>query len=99
MSEVTGESPQMWGSSIIGFGVHHYIYETGREGDTVKVGFAPRKQALVLYGLKFYEVNIELLKNLGPHTSGKGCLYIKDLDAIDLPILKELILTAYASKS
>jgi len=51
MKSATGEAPRMWGPSIIGFGTHHYKYESGREGDTVLVGFSPRKPATVLYGV------------------------------------------------
>lgn len=41
MKEVTGCEPKMWGSSIIGFDQYHYKYESGREGDFLKVGFSP----------------------------------------------------------
>jgi hypothetical protein len=51
MKRATGEEPKMWGPSIIGFGTHHYKYESGREGDTLLVGFSPRKPATVLYGV------------------------------------------------
>src|SRR5580692_3968930 len=51
MKNATGEKPKMWGPSIIGFGIQHYKYESGREGDTVLVGFSPRKPATVLYGV------------------------------------------------
>ena len=43
MKDATGEEPGMWGPSIIGFGSYHYRYESGREGDTMLVGFSPRK--------------------------------------------------------
>jgi len=49
MEEITGQHPTMWGSSIIGFGTHHYRYESGREGEWFQAGFAPRKNALTLY--------------------------------------------------
>jgi hypothetical protein len=49
MKDATGEKPKMWGPSIIGFGAIHYKYESGREGDTVLVGFSPRKSATVLW--------------------------------------------------
>jgi hypothetical protein len=32
-----------------------------------------------------------LLKKLGKHSLGKGCLYIKRLDDVHLPTLKKLI--------
>jgi len=51
MKNATGEAPRMWGPSIIGFGTYRYKYESGREGETVLVGFSPRKPATVLYGV------------------------------------------------
>src|SRR5262249_27825352 len=76
MQSATGEKPKMWGSSIIGFGSYHYVYDSGREGDMPLVGFSPRKAATVLYlmlGTGSYEAQ---LAKLGKHTTGKGCLYI-----------------------
>jgi hypothetical protein len=41
MQSVSRRKPVMWGSSIIGFGDYHYVYESGREGDTAMIGFRP----------------------------------------------------------
>ena len=49
MQEITQQPPKMWGTSVVGFGEYHYKYKTGREGDWFLTGFAPRKQALILY--------------------------------------------------
>ena len=51
MVRVTGAPATMWGPAIVGFGCRHYRYDSGREGDTLRVGFAARKGTLVLYGL------------------------------------------------
>ena len=92
MSEATGEQPKMWGPTIVGFGSYHYKYATGREGDMPIVGFSPRKQNLTLYVLMYgFEEQADLLKKLGKHTTGKGCLYIKRLSDVDLPTLKKII--------
>ena len=91
MKQVTGREPRMWGSSIVGFGSYHYTYESGREGDMPLAGFSPRKQNLTLYNMGGFERYDDLLKKLGKHTTGKGCLYIKRLDDVDLPTLKSLI--------
>jgi hypothetical protein len=91
MQQVTGLEPRMWGSSIVGFGSYHYTYASGRQGDMMLAGFAPRKQNLTLYNMGGFERYDELLKKLGKHTTGKGCLYIKRLDDIDVPTLKNLI--------
>jgi len=102
MEEATGLKPVLWGSSIVGFGKHHYVYESGREGDTAVVGFAVRKNAIVLYGVLFYsqnEGNVKLAQKLGPHTHGKGCLYIKSLSDVDLAVLKEMVENAFRARS
>lgn len=98
MKRVTGEKPKMWGPSIIGFGTNHYRYESGREGDTVLVGFSPRKPATVLYGVTGSKSAEALLAKLGKHTTGKGCLYIKKLSDVDEKVLEELIVKSVAAK-
>jgi hypothetical protein len=95
MRGVTGHPPKMWGSSIVGFGQYHYRYESGREGDSLLTGFAPRKQELVLYlgpGID----NEKLMAKLGKHKAGKGCLYVKALDDIDRTVLKALVTESVA---
>jgi hypothetical protein len=74
MREVTRMEPMMWGSSIVGFGSYHYRYASGREGDTMLVGFSPRKQNLTIYNMGGIDPDDDLLKQLGKHTTGKGCL-------------------------
>jgi hypothetical protein len=91
MKEITQAEPVMWGASIIGFGSYHYCYESGREGDWFLTGFSPRKQNLTLYIMSGFEQYDALLARLGKHTTGKACLYIKRLEDIDLPTLKELV--------
>ena len=49
MRQIMGLGPEMWGSSIIGFGDYHYRYASGRESDIFLAGFAHRKQNLSLY--------------------------------------------------
>jgi len=91
MKDVTKLEPVMWGDSIIGFGTYHYRYESGREGDMPLTGFSPRKQSLTLYIMSGFDRYDALLEKLGKHTTGKSCLYVKRLDDIDLPTLKELV--------
>lgn len=88
--EVTGEEPELWGS-IVGFGRRPYTTADGKDHDWFAVGLAPRKSALTLYGLTYYGSNTDLLERLGPHTTGKGCLYLKRLDGVDLDILRKLV--------
>ncbi|MFI6445582.1 DUF1801 domain-containing protein [Kitasatospora sp. NPDC050543] len=92
MAEVTGAAPVMWGTSIVGFGTYHYRYATGREGDWPPVALSPRKQALTVYLAEGFEGRYaQLVARLGPVTTGKGCLYIKRLDAVDGNALRELV--------
>ena len=90
MQEVTGEKPVLWGPSIIGFGKYHYKYDSGREGDNLKVGFSPRKQAFAIYGLNT-EDNHKIIEKLGNYKQAKGCIYIKSLSKVDIEILKKMI--------
>jgi hypothetical protein len=91
MQEATGAEAAMWGESVVGFGVYHYTYASGRKGDWPLVGFAPRKQNLTLYIMSGFEGYDELLKRLGKYKSSKACLYINRLSDVDLPTLKDLI--------
>jgi hypothetical protein len=97
MRDVTGEEPVMWGPSIVGYGLMHYTYASGRDGDWMKVGFSPRKAALSLYGLKSGPEAEDLLSRLGPHTASVGCVYVKRLDEVDEAVLRTLIALAAAT--
>lgn len=91
MKTITGCEPKMWGSTIIGFGEYHYKYESGREGDWLKVGFSPRKREFSLYIMSGFSRFEQMLDKLGKHRTGKSCLYVKRLSDIDVDVLKELI--------
>ncbi len=91
MKEVTGNRPAMWGTSIVGYGSYHYKYASGREGDWPLVGFSPRKQNLVVYIMAGFSQYDALMKKLGQYKTGSSCLYIKRLDDIHKPTLKQLI--------
>ena len=84
----------MWGS-IVGFGGYHYRYDSGREGDAPRVGFAARKAALTLYLGE--PLPVDLLDRLGKHTTGKGCVYLKRLGDADAGMLEALIAAAHAA--
>ena len=92
MQEITGEPAAMWGTSIVGFGVYHYRYASGHEGDAPLASFSPRSQHLAIYLVgEFGDRHRSALARLGPHKTGKGCLYVKRLDDVDLDALRELI--------
>jgi hypothetical protein len=94
MQRVTGQEPRMW-ASIVGFGEYHYRYATGREGDAPAAGFAPRKAATTVYVLDGVDAYRDLLDRLGPHTTGVGCIYIKDLEKVDLDALEAIVGRSY----
>lgn len=55
------------------------------------IGFSPRKAALSLYIRMGFEKEATLMKKLGKHTTGVGCLYITKLSDVDLKVLETLI--------
>jgi hypothetical protein len=91
LKRVTGAAPKMWGSSIVGYGNYHYVYDSGRESDWFLAGFSPRKQALTLYIMSGFKGQEAVMKRLGKHSTGKSCLYIRKLDDVDLDVLEELV--------
>lgn len=92
LTQWTGEPPVMWASSIVGFGSYRYRYDTGHEGTAALVGFSPRKANLVVYLVGGVQDRYpQLLERLGPHKVGKGCLYLKRLDDVDLEVLRALV--------
>ena len=95
MEKLTGEPAAMWGSSIVGFGSHHYKYASGREGDFFNVGFSPGKQNLTVYIMPGFERFAELMNKLGKYKTGKSCLYLNKLEDVDMKVLKKLIKESY----
>ncbi|MFC6285332.1 DUF1801 domain-containing protein [Nocardioides sp. GCM10027113] len=91
MRRVTGADPVMWGSSIIGFGRQPYTTADGKQHEWFAVGLSPRKASLTLYGLTYYDSNQDLLQRLGPHTTGKGCVYVKRFDELDGGVFEQLV--------
>ena len=97
MESISKQKPVMWGTAIIGFGTRHYVYASGREGDTMIVGFSPRKQALTLYLAGGLEPLGSELSKLGKYETGKGCLYITSLKDVDITVLKKILTKSYRS--
>ena len=94
MRRVTGEEPRMW-ATVVGFGQYHYKYASGREGDSAAAGFAARAAATTVYLSDGIGAHADLLEKLGPHTTGVGCLYLKNLDDIDLEVLETIVRRSY----
>lgn len=87
---ITGREPELWSGGIVGFGSCHYAYPTGTEGDVPIAAFAARKTSTTVYLLDV-EAHREALNALGPHTAGVGCLYVKDLEKVDLGVIEAIV--------
>jgi hypothetical protein len=94
LAEITDKQPKMWGN-MVGYGEYHYVYESGREGDAFRIGFANRKQALTVYIMPGYDDLKSYLDKLGKYKIGKSCLYIKRLEDIDTAVLHEIMVYAW----
>ena len=93
--KATGHEPKLWGDTMIGFDQYHYVYESGREGDSFLAGFSPRKQNTVVYITDGCKDHADTLARLGKHKSSVSCLYINKLDDVDMAVLEELLTTSY----
>jgi hypothetical protein len=94
---VTGQSPKMWGPSIVGYGLCRYTYESGRSGDMPLAAFAIRGRDLVVYVDAGGEKQQTLLSKLGKHSMGKSCLYFRQLADLHKPTLQKLVTNSVAS--
>jgi len=97
MQRVSGHPPKMWGR-MVGFGHHHYVYDSGREGDIFEIGFASGKGDISLYlnatGASTGAERAAALARLGKYREGKGCVYIKRLSDVDAGVLEALCAAA-----
>jgi hypothetical protein len=96
MARATGEPPVV-DRNAVGFGSYDYRYASGHAGTAAAAGFAPRKSALVVYVMDGVGAHADLLARLGPHTTGVGCIYIKDLELVDLAVLEQIVGNSYAT--
>ena len=96
MERLSGEPAVLWSYGIVGFGRYHYRYDSGREGHAGRIGFSPRAKELVLYLIGGFPRHQALMDRLGKHKTGKSCLYIRRLSAVDEAVLEELIVEALA---
>ncbi len=94
MAELSGERAKMWGAAIIGYGTYHYKYASGREGEFMRIGFAPRAQNIVLYIMPGFSISQDLMAKLGKHKTGKSCLYINKLADLDMDVLRALMIAS-----
>lgn len=98
MTKATTFEATMWGTSIVGFGSYHYVYESGREGDSCLVGFSSRKGDISIYLVGNFPERDGLLAVLGKHKVAKACLYIRKLDDVDTKVLHKLVVASVAAR-
>lgn len=91
MRKASGKRAKMWGATMVGYGRYHYKYDSGREGDALRIGFSPRKSNIAIYIMPGFTGFKGLLKKLGKHKTGSSCLYINKLDDVDIDVLNEII--------
>lgn len=97
LRKATGKAPAMWGPSIVGYGSMRYEDSKGHANDWFPVGFSPRRAALTIYLMVGLRAHAALLKDLGPHKVGGGCLYITHLADIDHKVLSRLVARSMAT--
>lgn len=88
--------PKMWGTSIVGFGIYNYKYDSGREGTAPLTGISSRANAITLYLSANFDKREELLLKFGKHKTGKGCIYIQKLEDINSDILIKMVKNSIA---
>lgn len=98
MEEETGEQGRLWSGTMVGFGSYRYRYASGREGESFRIGFAPRAQGMSLYLMSDFEGEEALMKRVGKHKMGKCCMTFKRLDDMDEPALRELVRKSFRGK-
>lgn len=94
--KITGQSPKMWGPSIVGYGSLPYTYESGRTGEMPMAAFAIRGREIVVYMYVESAGQQALLSKVGKHKMGKTCMHIKKLDDIDMSVLEKLVVGGIA---
>lgn len=97
METATAERAQMWGAAIVGCATYRYTYASGQRGDWPLVAFSPRKNDLTIYLMPGFEQQSAMLQRLGPHKTGKVCLYLKRLADVDLDVLRQLVEASVAA--
>lgn len=97
LARATGQAPAMWGTAIVGFGVHRYPLAGGKTGTICAVGFSSRKAEIVLYGLLEGDAP-PLPAGLGRVKTGKGCVYLQRLADIDQAVLAQRVAQVFAAR-
>jgi hypothetical protein len=95
MQRISGEEPKLWNVGTLGFDTYNYKYDSGREGNSLIIGFYPRKGKITVYLMDGTTRYSKLLAELGKHTSTGYCVVFKRLSDIELPILEQIAKQSY----
>lgn len=95
LGRISGQKPILYGFGTIGFGIYHYKYSSGREGDAHTLGFYPRKGKITVYLMDGTTRYSKLLAKLGKHTITGYCVYIKRLSDVQMPVLEQIVKESY----
>lgn len=101
--KITGETPRMWGPTIIGYGEYRTTYDSGRQVHSLRTGFSPRKAKHSLYLMGGYcdsatgAERDDKLARLGKHSRGASCLYVNKLADIDMAVLEQIVADDWAA--
>lgn len=95
MQQISGSEPKLWNVGTIGFDEYHYKYASGREGDSLVIGFYSRKGKITIYLMDGTMRYGNLLSKLGKHTVTGYCIVFKRLGDIELPVLKQIVQKSY----
>lgn len=96
MQRVTDQEPYLQGG-VVGFGRYQYEYPSGRTGNAPAAAFAARTGASVIYVPDGVGAHTGQLSRLGPHTTGVGSIYVKDMARVDADVLEQIVATSYAT--
>jgi hypothetical protein len=95
MQRISGSEPKLWNVGTLGFDTYHYKYASGREGDSLMIGFYPRKGRITVYLMDGTARYSKLLPKLGKHAATGYCVIIKRLNDIELSVLEQILQQSY----
>ena len=91
LEKITKADACMWGESIVGCGTYVRTYANGSTEEWMLAAFAPLADRITLYVAPGADEHDELLARLGKFKAGKGCIHIKRLEDIQVPVLEALV--------
>ncbi len=97
IKETVPQLKPVWANNMIGYGMFHYKYASGREGDWPMISLASQKNNISLYVNAADDKGYiaERYQDRLPYANiGKSCISFKRLEDVDLDVIKEVLLAA-----